>query len=584
MSLLLPELERQLRVAARARGSASSARRPAGSSRGRLSALAGVLVVAAVIALVLAFGLAGNGALSAAQALERAAEAAQRGLAAPKLAPGEYWYTRTVQAGSTGFSLYGRPALIQSRQSIERWEAADGSGRERSVAGGLPLFFGSDAERVRFRGRESSAPQPVPSDEAIPAGVGFRSSLGALTYAQVLALPADPSAMLDRIHSAARHSQERLEHLAPGSPMAQQSLTEFELEAAASALTGLPLTPGSRAAIYRAMARISGVSYLASVRDPLGRGGAALASKGSIAGFIDGKGTLGQPRRVTNELIFDPRTGVVLAQQTLLQNAIPSVGLRAGYPIQYSAYLTSGNVASTTERFVPHGPSTVLAPAPASSNCPSAGPAAAQVVSGPIPSAFLDQFAALRRAETPEDQLPTGTTPASLGRFLGVSRFLGNSVRSLGAAPDGVRAYLLVGYRRNGLPLPPRRCVPQLSTRQYDRDVAAQQAEQRARPQPVLCVLAAGGGLGFPCVSASELDSIDYETSDFGRPPATVTGIAPDGVSAIQAIYPHRRHVLARVDHGMLVYTVDLAAPNATPREAFWLNSRGDVIRRVTTR
>jgi hypothetical protein len=584
MSLLLPELERQLRVAARRRRSVSARDKSRSSVRRPLQAAVGVLAVAAAIAAFLTFGLAGNGAPSAAQALERAAEAAQRGLAAPALAPGEYWYTRSIQDGTTGFSLYQRPALIQSRELVERWESSNGSGRQRSAADGVPLFFGTRAERTLFTRRESSAPKRVQSDEAIPSSVGFRSSLGALTYAQVLALPTDPSAMLARIRSAAKHSQEELARSAPGSPMAQQSLTVFELETVAGALTNLPLTPGSRAAVYRAMAHISGVRYLASVRDPLGRTGAALASQGSIAGFIDGTGSLGKRRRVTNELIFDPRTGALLAQQTLLDTAIPSIGLRAGYPIQYSAYVVSGNVASTSERFVAHGPSEVLAPAPPSSGCSSAVLAPAQVVSGPIPSAFLDQFAVLRRAATPEDQLPSSATPASFGLVLGISRILGNSVRFLGTAPNDARDYMLVGYRRNALLLPPRRCMPQLSTSQYDKDVAAQRAARKAPPEPVICVLGTTGNVGFPCVSASELDSIDYETSDYGRPPATVTGIIPDGVAAIRAIYPRGRHVFAHVEHGLLAYSVDLAAPNAAPREVLWLDSRGRLIRRVTAR
>ncbi|HVA19126.1 MAG TPA: CU044_5270 family protein, partial [Solirubrobacteraceae bacterium] len=414
MSLLLPELDRQLRLAARARGTVNARQTSHIAVRRRLAVAAAALGVTAAIVAFLTFGLAGSGSMSAAQALEHAAEAAQRGLAAPQLAPGEYWYTRSIQANTTGFSLYHRPALIQSRQLIERWQASNGSGRERSTSDGLPQFFGTAAERRLFAGRESSAPQPVPNDEAIPPGVGFRSMLGKLTYAQVLALPTDPSAMLERVRSAARHSREQLERSAPGSPIAQQSLPAFELEAFASALTDLPLTPGSRAALYRAMARTSGVSYLSSVRDPLGRTGAALTSQGWIAGFIDGTGSLSGRRRVTNELVFDPRTGVLLAQQTVLDSAIPAVGLRAGSPIEYSAYVVSGNVASTNERFVAHGHSEVLAPAPAGSGCSNTGPAPAQVVTGTIPPAFLSQFAALRRTATSEDQLPSSETAASV--------------------------------------------------------------------------------------------------------------------------------------------------------------------------
>ncbi len=540
MSLLLPELERQLRLAARGRRFGTTEKRPRASRRRLMSVAVAALALAGAIVFLLASGIGGSRSPSAAQALERAAEAAQRGLAAPSLAPGEYWYTRSIHAETTGFNLYGKPALIQSRQVVESWESTDGSGRERQSTDGIPRLFGTPAEQARFKGRESQAPKPAPHDELVPSSGGFRSSLGLLTYAQVLALPTRPAGMLERIREAALRSQQLFQRTAPGSPVAERSLTEFELGAVEGALTDLPLKRGSRAAVYRAMKDITGVSYLPSVRDPLGRYGAALTSQEAIAGFIDGTGGLAKPLRVTNELIFDPRTGVLLAQQTLLDTAIPSIGLRAGYPIQYSAYVVSGNVASTSERFVAHGRSEILAPAPPSSGCSSAGPAPAQFVSGPIPSAFLDQFAVLRRAATPEDHLPSSATPASFGLVLGVSRILGNSVRFLGTAPNDARDYMLVGYRRNALLLPPRRCMPQLSTSQYDKAVAAQRAARKAPPEPVICVLGTAGNVGFPCVSASELNS-SPDNSVPGWPPTPTRAARPiDPASAAARDSPGR--------------------------------------------
>jgi hypothetical protein len=97
----------------------------------------------------------------------------------------------------------------------------------------------------------------------------------------------------------------------------------------------------------------------------------------------------------------------------------------------------------------------------------------------------------------------------------------------------------------------------------------------------VLCVFEVGGPLGFSCLSASQVDSIDYSTADYGRPPATVTGILPDGVSSIQASYADGRVVRAPAQHNLLVYRVGLSAPEAQPQRVLWLDSRGHVIRRL---
>lgn len=577
MKLLLPELQRQLLVAAGGRHRDEGELPAPGSSRPRLSlALAAVAIAAAIILFLLASGIATDSPPSAAQALERAAQAAQRGLATPSLRPGEYWYTRSIDADTTGFDLYGRPALLQSRETVESWESADGPGRERQSTDGVPRLFATASERARFQGREAQAPKPVPRDDLISSSGGFRSGLGLLSYPQVLALPTAAEAMLARIRAAALRSRASLRRTAPESPLAQQSLAQFELDAAEGALTDLPLTAGSRAAVFRAMEDIGGVGYLASVRDPLGRVGAALTTQETIPGFIDGQAALAGPRRVSNELIFDPRTGVLLAQQRVLDRAIPSVGLPAGYPIQYTAYEASGNVSSVEQRFVARPGGEVLAPAPSASSCSSSGPPAPASISAPIPKVLLDEFSVLRRPATGADRLPPDMTG-----LLDVSSIIESSVRLLRTGPNGARDYMLAGYRRMGFTLPARRCLPGVSRAQYQRLVEQRKAALAAPPKAVVCVLDVGGNLEFGCLSPAEIDSIDYDTSDYGRPPATVTGIVPDGVSEIRASYPDGRHVDVPVQHNLVVYRVGLAAPNATPERVEWLGSSGRAIRRI---
>ncbi len=600
MSLLLPELERQLRAAARTRSPQEQP--PHHELRRRVTlALGGALTAATVLAVVV-FGLDGSRTSAASAALERAALAAQRGLAAPSLAPGQYWYTRTIRASTTGVSSHparghhgkrglrrlAAPGLIQSRQVQERWVGTDGSARVRT-ANDRPV-------QLFWRTTGTQPPGPVPVEQTLPSSTGYRSPLGAFSYSGVLALPADPARMHALIRAAALSFQQHVRRFAPESPLAERSLAQSELEVIAGALVDLPLTPGSRAAVYRAMKDIPGVSYLPSVQDPLGRRGAALSSHESVT-FIDGTGPLRGPQRVTNELVFDPSTGALLAQQSVLDEPIPSVGLPAGYPVEYSAYVVSGNVASIHERFIPHAGGERIAPVPSTPSCETTGPAPAQLVSGPIPNVFLHDFSVLNRPATSQDHLPNSTLPGPWSVEL--SSVLESSIRLVRSTPDGARDYMLVGYRRNQRTLPSRRCLPVIrranpALHELEKvlsilagenrvlsDLAARRAAQQAKPQAVVCVFEVGGNHGFGCLSPTSVDSIAYETSDYGRPPATVTGIVPDGVAAITATYPHGQHITTRVEHNLLIYQVGLTAPNAAPKQVVWLNAQGHTIRRL---
>lgn len=585
MMPLLPDLERQLRRAVRDRQGEQPAKQSARPKRRAMAALATAAAIAIAAVIVLAAGIGAGPSLSQAQALERAAEAAERGLAAPALARGEYWYVRSVTAGTTGYGALGSPALIQSRQTTEIWQSTEGSGRERTVNDGLPLFFGTQVAHALFKRNEARAPKPVPVDEMLAHGTGFRSPLGILTYSQVQALPSAPGAMLDAIRHAAEHSLAELRLQAPGSPLAEASLLQTELESIAGILADLPLSPQQRAGTYRAMEKLPGVAYIPHVTDVLGRSGAALASNGLHYRFIDGSGALSKAASVRDELIFDPSTGVLLAQQRVLLSSIPSVGLPAGYPVQYTAYVSSGVVANTTERFAKRGITEVVAPAAPVPACTNEGPPPTQLVAGAIPAALASRFAVLRRPQTREElHVANGSISETLATP-GLTRVLRSSIRILRTRPTGVPYYMVVGYRRSFGDLGGSAgCSPAVTGSQHQSELAAQKAARRAAVRPVVCVIATERPIAFPCAEASELDTIGYETSDYGRPPAVVTGIIPDGVAKIEALYSHGRTVLVPVTDNLLIYRVHLPAPNAAPKEVRWLNSSGEVFRRITSR
>ena len=144
---------------------------------------------------------------------------------------------------------------------------------------------------------------------------------------------------------------------------------------------------------------------------------------------------------------------------------------------------------------------------------------------------------------------------------------------------------MVVGYRRSFADLGGSTgCNAPLTGSKRPIERALKKAFRRNEARPVVCAIAFEGPVAFPCAEPTELATIAYATSDYGRPPAVVTGIIPDGVAKIDAVYPHGRTVLAAVTDNLLIYRVHLPAPNATPKEVRWLGSSGEVVRRIRSR
>jgi hypothetical protein len=226
----------------------------------------------AVLVAVVAIGLSGeSNSSAAAAALERAAQASQRGLAAPPLGGGQYWYVRSVQADTIGGPLLlrrhgqGPPVpvagLVHRRQLVETWTSASAE---------------------------------------LCAG----------------ALPTDRSALLARIAAAATALMDQQPRAAQDF-LAGEPLAWLELQFAGELLQSLPLASGARAAVYRALELVAGVGYLPHVRDPLGRPGVGLLTRGA-ARFRDASDGFAGLNAVSAELIFDPATGGVLAKSVSL--------------------------------------------------------------------------------------------------------------------------------------------------------------------------------------------------------------------------------------------------------------------------
>jgi hypothetical protein len=299
------------------------------------AALGGALASAAIAVAV----LVGSGSVTppAASALAQAAAAVTREPAQAPLYAGQYWYTRTVRTIRAPLPIMPRtlpagrapssPPLVTfiSRESVETWIGADGTLRQRTIP--LSQRFASAADRARWLASKQPIPKP-PATDSISSGDGwFPPQLsdggpdagdGLFSYQQLLALPTNPRALLQRVEHAqaaldARQSVAFAQlvqnlpgqngsvstmHLVPlrGGLSAAQLTAISELQSLAELLT-TPVPTAVRAALFRAAATLPGVTYDGRVADPLGRSGVAV-SVGRGAGQV--------------RLIFNPKTGVLL--------------------------------------------------------------------------------------------------------------------------------------------------------------------------------------------------------------------------------------------------------------------------------
>jgi hypothetical protein len=304
----------------------------------------------AVAAATLIVSLASESVIpSAADALDRAAAAIiadAAGAPGPVLAPGGYWYTRTLTRMRVGAPDYPKivrrghgPATVWVlvRQSDEVWIGADGTMRRREIH--LSERFASAADAARARAMGTRTPPPVNlssdtitgGDNRFPpntSGVGDPGD-GLFTYAQLQRLPTTVPALRAALARAQAALDARMERgltraiaAQPGgggAPLPSQAHihrtpaeTADQVLQTAESLMSSPVPASVRAALYRLVATLPGVRYDGPARDALGRPGVAV----SIA-------TSGE----ANRMIFDPRTGALLGESstTRLSTAVVSV-------------------------------------------------------------------------------------------------------------------------------------------------------------------------------------------------------------------------------------------------------------------
>ncbi len=310
------------------------------TGRRRLVALPlAAALVAVAVPLVLPRDHGGVPIASAAEALNAAANAAEHQAWNPP-GHGQYWYTASQGIMSSGTSVeslrvaHHHPRLGETtftapsytgfvHSTTESWVALDGSYRSVTHWNPPPTFYTARDEQLWMADGSPPLEDKVEVNTGGP-GPMYPFGSGTLTLQQVLDLPTDQAALEAKIREAARSA---------GPSPAQETWVIFK------DLANAPLSPEARAALFRVVAAdVPDVSYLGSVIDPTGRSGVGVA--------WNGEGS-------RDEVIFDPDTGALLSEQTVITKVDPNWPIPVGTVVDYKVILSSGSVGSLQEH-LPH--------------------------------------------------------------------------------------------------------------------------------------------------------------------------------------------------------------------------------------
>jgi hypothetical protein len=279
------------------------------TTRGRrrwwLVAAPGALAAAGVAALVIALGSGVQDgsvapiASSAAQALNRAADAAERSTdVAPFPGPDQFSYVKS-EATYMDISVLDKDTTIPSldTRTTENWLSANHPGQQ--VTGPThtrwPTPRAEQAWIAAGRPELNGAPgAPAPLDRAT-----FSLGNEQLSYDQVRDFDQSAEALYQRLRDHYEKGQ--------GGNIDNELFTNV-----GDALRDQAAPPKLRAALYRVLALIPGVQYLGHVRDRLGRPAVGVARTDDASGA--------DTRR---ELLFDPTTSELLAEQEVMLS-VPS--------------------------------------------------------------------------------------------------------------------------------------------------------------------------------------------------------------------------------------------------------------------
>ncbi|MFB9837903.1 hypothetical protein ACFFNX_37645, partial [Actinoallomurus acaciae] len=200
------------------------------------------------------------------------------------------------------------PITASVSSTEEAWTGRNG--HDRTVTGIDPkIAFPSEAEKAKWTKLTPAERQRWDLDVSGKPKVSnydFSSLKLSLnqqdkTVAALEKLPSDPAALEKTLRTWFAH-ENQVSKAHDGVPMGGD-FSQYVFGQAQDLLAG-PLTPGTKATLYRLLAKQPGITYLGTKSDSLGREGAVL--------------TMSDPGSEAEEirLIIDPKTGQLLAQES----------------------------------------------------------------------------------------------------------------------------------------------------------------------------------------------------------------------------------------------------------------------------
>ncbi len=275
--------------------------------RRRWLAVPVVAVAVAATAIAVLVSTSGSSTPSAAAATLRKVATVARAQAPLTPGPGQYVYTKSVDAYvntvvPAGGAAAAYNVLVQHVREV--WLGRNG-GRVYQTNGTPQFPTGQDRQRWLAAGQPDLSEPPMDAK---------------LSRTPPLDLPTDANALYDRL---------KREASAPGddNPL---NLEMFTL--VGDSLRETAATPAQRAALYQVAARLPGIELLGPVKDSAGRSGIGVAMSNHGIRFT---------------LVLDPETSALLAEESV---ALP--GNRYGYPADfrtgYATYLVHTIVDSET--------------------------------------------------------------------------------------------------------------------------------------------------------------------------------------------------------------------------------------------
>jgi hypothetical protein len=265
--------------------------------------------------------------------------------------PGEYYYTELGGQASVGLgSLVAGGPTVTSYQAdtVQTWVAPNGSGRRVTTTDPTPRFFTAQARAAWVAaGRSLVSPFPAPPSTVQLFGAGYAfTSNPIIRVFNISHLPTD-IAMLTTLIAQGRTEpqgsiQTELKGLGPVSNCQTRDCVIFERVAILLQGPDIGATAARRAALFKVMAHIPGVTLLGSVADPIGRRGTGLELVQRIPAHTVtcNNITSHQPASQTvEEVVIDPKTATLLSAETRYSPMVVTKGeAECGHQVQAGVF------------------------------------------------------------------------------------------------------------------------------------------------------------------------------------------------------------------------------------------------------